>query len=187
MKTDNKSCKPKKRVINWIISGFLLVNFFVVYEVVIRPMKPAISRPYTKSLVDYVGKIYYKNIVPVSTQNNTYLMAVSYSYGFDETQERFKIYYVWYRDLSSEPLRAVVYGGSTNQLRDISQVRFYRVSTKANSPITVILSVDKENKPAETWLFTPPKVFPSELEESASERSGFRQYHEWNPPFEAFK
>lgn len=183
MTINNKFWEPKKRARMWMLSGLLVVTCLVVYEVATRSITHKMARPYAKPLVDSAGKAYYKNIVPVSAQDNTYLMAVSYSYGFDETQERFKIYYVWYRDLSSEPLRAVVYGGSTNQVRDVRQVRFYRVGTAANSPITVILAVAKEYKPAETWLFTPPKVFPSELEEAASERSGFRQYHEWNPPF----
>ena len=175
----------------WIIGGLLSVTFFAVYEVVAsfaarkgNARFVSFPLPSTKSLADSAGKEYYKHIVPVSAKEKTYLMVVSYTHGFDETQERFKIYYVWYKSPDDEPLSVEVYNEPGTR-RATSQVRFYRESTKDKGPITVRFPSEKENNyPAKTWLFIPPKVFPSELVESAVEKEGFRQYHEWIPPFE---
>lgn len=169
------------RAKNWIISLLLLAACFIAYEVVTELSKTPL--PITKPVVDATGTACYKYIAPVSVQNRTYLMAVSYTHGFAETQERFKVYYVWYKDLYSAPLRAVVYDGSY-QLSDVTQVRFYRENTQATSPITVVLSVNQQNQPTKTWRFTPPQVFPRELEEDIIEKEGFRQYHDWYPPFD---
>jgi hypothetical protein len=169
----------------WMIAGLVLATFFAVYEVVTSGTRfVRFPLPTTTSLVDSTGKECYQYVVPVSAKEKTYLMVVSYTHGFDETQERFKIYYVWYKSLDNEPLKVEVYNDSGIQ-RASSQVRFYRQSTQGKCPITVLFPLDKENKyPAKTWLFTPPRVFPSELAESDVEKNGFRQYHEWIPPFE---
>ena len=168
-----------------MIAGLILATFFAIYEVVTSNIRfVRFPLPTTKSLVDSTGKECYQYIVPVSATEKTYLMVVSYTHGFDETQERFKLYYVWYQRLNDEPLIAEVYNDSGTQ-RASSKVRFYRESTKDKCPITVLFPLEKrKNYVAKTWLFTPPKVFPSELLESGIEKRGFRQYHEWIPPFE---
>jgi len=173
------------RMKHWIITGLLLATSFAIYEVATSVTKfVRFPLPVTKSLVDSTGAEYYQYIVPVSRTEKTYLMVVSYTHGFDETQERFKIYYVWYQGLQQEPLKAEVYNDSGTQ-RASSKVRFYRESMKDKCPITILFPPEKEkNYAAKTWLFTPPKVFPSELLESGVEKRGFRQYHEWTPPFE---
>lgn len=178
MSLANEGYSAKKRTRNWLITGLVVGASFTVYKLITHPGRPLM--PTAKALVDAGGKRYYKHLIPVSAHEQTYLMAASYEYGFNEPYKVFKIYYVWYRDSLHKPLRAVVY----NKLENIKQVRFYRTDTTATTPITVVLSAKAGNTPARTWTFMPPKTFPTDLLESGIDTTGFRQYDEWYPSFE---
>jgi hypothetical protein len=169
MQADSGNYTPKSRVRKWIKKGLLFLPLFAICLVIIEINR--VTTPVTQPLVDSFNRKYYEHIVPVSEQDRTYLIVVSYDKGFEDPYSVSKIYYVWYKNSFGEPLRAVIY----NELGDISGVHFYREGAGPNSSITSDLLNG-------TWVFTPPKVFPYELLESEAERAGWRVYNGWQPP-----